>query len=122
LDSALVATEAKEYGRIVASGAMARTARNIAADLLTLPQRSPVPPQWVTPRALISPFWAMANLLVSQPNLCLWAISAACAWRSVSAPSHSWGCRRAYHGGDDLDESPEVVFNCPACAEREFGD
>jgi hypothetical protein len=27
---------------------------------------------------------------------------------------------RAYLGGDDLDESAEVVFCCPDCAEREF--
>ena len=29
---------------------------------------------------------------------------------------------RAYLGGDDLAELAEVVFYCPACAEREFGD
>ena len=28
---------------------------------------------------------------------------------------------RAYVGGDDLDEPPELVFYCPECAEREFG-
>lgn len=28
---------------------------------------------------------------------------------------------RAYLGGDDLHEPPEVFFYCPACAEREFG-
>jgi hypothetical protein len=27
---------------------------------------------------------------------------------------------RAYLGGDELDKSPEVVFYCPDCAEREF--
>jgi len=26
--------------------------------------------------------------------------------------------RRAYHGGDDLDEPAEVVFYCPECPER----
>jgi hypothetical protein len=29
---------------------------------------------------------------------------------------------RAYLGSDNLDELPEVVFYCPACVEREFGD
>jgi hypothetical protein len=29
---------------------------------------------------------------------------------------------RAYHVGDDLDEPPELIFYCPAYAEREFGD
>jgi hypothetical protein len=28
---------------------------------------------------------------------------------------------RAFLGGGDLDEPPEVVFYCPECAEREFG-
>ena len=28
---------------------------------------------------------------------------------------------RAYHIGDDLAEPAELVFNCPDCAEREFG-
>jgi hypothetical protein len=26
----------------------------------------------------------------------------------------------AYLGGDDLDESGEVIWYCPGCAEREF--
>jgi hypothetical protein len=29
---------------------------------------------------------------------------------------------RAYVGGDELDEPPELVFYCPECAEQEFGD
>ena len=29
---------------------------------------------------------------------------------------------RAYHGGDDLDESAELVFYGPECATREFRD
>jgi hypothetical protein len=35
------------------------------------------------------------------------------------------GRRRAMAGlpgGDDLDEPAELVFYCPSCAEREFGD
>jgi hypothetical protein len=28
---------------------------------------------------------------------------------------------RTYHVGDDLDEPAELVFYCPACAERELG-
>jgi hypothetical protein len=31
-------------------------------------------------------------------------------------------CWRAYLGSDTLDEPAEVVFYCPDCAEREFGD
>jgi hypothetical protein len=37
------------------------------------------------------------------------------------------GCRltklvgRPHLASDDLDELPEVVFYCPACAERELG-
>ena len=27
---------------------------------------------------------------------------------------------RAYLGGDELEETPEVVFYCPDCASREF--
>jgi len=30
--------------------------------------------------------------------------------------------RRAERVGDDLDKPPELIFYCPACAEREFGD
>ena len=29
---------------------------------------------------------------------------------------------RAYLGGDDLHKPGEVVFMCPDCAKREFGD
>lgn len=28
----------------------------------------------------------------------------------------------AYLGSDDLDEPAELVFYCPVCARREFGD
>ncbi len=37
----------------------------------------------------------------------------------LAADEERW---QAYHGGDDLDEPDEVVFYCPRCAEREFGD
>jgi hypothetical protein len=38
------------------------------------------------------------------------------AW--LPADEERW---RAHLGGDDLDEPAELVFYCPACAEREFG-
>jgi len=28
----------------------------------------------------------------------------------------------AYHVGEDFNEPPELVFYCPECAERAFGD
>jgi hypothetical protein len=28
---------------------------------------------------------------------------------------------KAYLGGDNVNEPPELVFYCPECAEREFG-
>jgi hypothetical protein len=37
----------------------------------------------------------------------------------IPADEERW---RAYLGCDDLDEVPELVFCCPDCAEREFGD
>ena len=37
------------------------------------------------------------------------------AW--LPADEERW---RAYLGSDDLDEPAELVFYCPACAEREF--
>ena len=39
------------------------------------------------------------------------------AW--LPADEERW---RAYLGGDDLEEPPEVVFFCPDCAEQEFGE
>jgi hypothetical protein len=43
--------------------------------------------------------------------------SADACW--LPADDERW---RADLGSDDLDEPAEVVFYCPACAEREFGD
>jgi hypothetical protein len=45
------------------------------------------------------------------------ALSAEAHW--LPADEERW---RAYLGGDDLDEPPEVVFYCPPCSEQEFGE
>jgi hypothetical protein len=44
---------------------------------------------------------------------------AECEAHRPPADEERW---RAYLGGDDLDEPAELVFYCPDCAEREFGD
>ena len=71
LDSSLVAIDAKEYRGIVASGAKARTARNIAADLLTLPPKEPSSSAVGHASGAHLSLLAMANLLGSQPDWCL---------------------------------------------------
>jgi hypothetical protein len=48
------------------------------------------------------------------------ALIPACAeWETVWLPANEvrW---QVWLGGDDLDETAEVVFYCPECAEREF--
>jgi predicted RNA-binding Zn-ribbon protein involved in translation (DUF1610 family) len=44
---------------------------------------------------------------------------AECEAHWLPADDDRW---HAHLGGDDLEEPAEVVFYCPDCAEREFGD
>jgi hypothetical protein len=41
-----------------------------------------------------------------------------CGAEWLPADEERW---RAFHGGDDPAEPAELVFYCPECAEREFG-
>jgi hypothetical protein len=44
---------------------------------------------------------------------------AECDAHWLPADDQRW---HAYLGGDDLDAPAELVFYCPTCAERDFGD
>jgi hypothetical protein len=44
---------------------------------------------------------------------------AECRAQWLPAHQERW---RAYLGSDGLDELPEVVFDCPRCVGRDFGD
>jgi hypothetical protein len=55
---------------------------------------------------------------MSAERVALIPACAECEARWLPTDDERW---RAYLGGDDLDESPEIVFYCPRCAEREFG-
>jgi hypothetical protein len=56
---------------------------------------------------------------VSAKQVALIPTCAECGARRLPADEDRW---RAYLGGDDLDEPGEIVFYCPECAQREFGD
>ena len=55
---------------------------------------------------------------MSAEQLALIPRCAECEAVCLPADEERW---RAYLGGDDLEEPPEVVFFCPDCAERGFG-
>lgn len=57
-------------------------------------------------------------LAVNAKSVALIPKCAECESAWLPADEERW---RAYLGGDDLNETVEVVFYCPSCAGRELG-
>ena len=58
-------------------------------------------------------------LVVSAESVAIVRTCAECEACWLPADEERW---RACLGGEDLDAPAELVFYCPDCAEREFGD